>query len=310
MPPQHETIAHYYVSGSPSIQILGCRVSRVTVPQAIDTIEGWIAEQSREVCKFVVATGFHGIWEAHQSEAFREVLNSADMFCPDGIAPVWLSRLQRDPLPGRVPGPDLLAEFVGRANGAGYRSFFLGDTEETLQSLETRLEERYPGHRTVGRFSPPFRALSESEELDLVGMINDSHPDVLWVALGLPKQEWWIHRNRERLRVPVAVAVGAAFGFVSGRVKRAPAWIGRSGFEWVWRLAMEPRKLWRRDLIDGPRFLACALLECAGLLNRQHSASLPMGREDPDKGSIRGDDGSLDRSYERAPSEPTATVRD
>lgn len=107
-------------------------------------------------------------------------------------------------------------------------------------------------------------------------MINNARPDVLWVALGLPKQEWWIYRNRDRLRVPVAVAVGAAFGFVSGRVKRAPKWVGRAGFEWVWRLAMEPGKLWRRDLIDGPRFLVRALSECAGLF-KSHDATIEQG---------------------------------
>ncbi len=251
--------------GLPNVRILGCRVDRVTVAQAVDTIEGWIAERWRERCRFVVATGFHGIWEAHKSAAFRGVLNSADLFCPDGIAPVWLSRLQREPLPGRVPGPDLLTEFLARADGAGYRSFFLGDTDDTLAALRCRLESNYPGHRIAGLFSPPFKPREERDDLELVEMINQARPDVLWVALGLPKQEWWIHRYRERLRVPVAVAVGAAFGFVSGRVSRAPQWLGRLGFEWAWRLVMEPRKLWRRDLIEGPRFIAHALMECAGL---------------------------------------------
>jgi len=259
-------------AGLSSARLLGCQVNKVTIPKAVDTIEGWVVEQDREICKFVVATGFHGLWEAQKSAAFKEVLNSADLFCPDGIAPVWLSRLQRDQLPERVPGPDLLAEFVARANRAGYRSFFLGDTEETLRRLEARLRDRFPGHKTVGRFAPPFRRLSETEELEIVKMINDARPDVLWVALGLPKQEWWIYRNRERLRVPVAVAVGAAFGFVSGRVRRAPKWIGRAGFEWVWRLAMEPRKLWRRDLIDGPQFLFRALSESVGLF-KSHDAA-------------------------------------
>jgi len=97
----------------------------------------------------------------------------------------------------------------------------------------------------------------------MVKQINAAHPDVLWVGLGLPKQELWIHRNLSALRVPVAIGVGAAFRLVSGRVKRAPSWVGRAGFEWLWRLAMEPKKLWRRDLIDGPQFIYRALAETA-----------------------------------------------
>jgi len=119
--------------------------------------------------------------------------------------------------------------------------------------------------RSVGTCSPPFRALAPEEDAAIVALINDSRPDVLWVGLGLPKQERWIHEHLDRLRVPVIVGVGAAFGFASGRVSRAPEWIGRLGFEWVWRLAAEPRKLWRRDLLDGPRFLFHAFLETAGL---------------------------------------------
>ncbi len=251
----------------PFVRMFGCRVSRVALSQAVDTIERWIGEGTRERCKFVVATGFHGLWEADQDPAFREVLNSADLFCPDGIAPVWISRMRGEPLPERVPGPDLLIEFLRRANRAGYRSFFLGDTEDTLAALRCRLESDYPGHRIAGLFSPPFRPRNERDDLEIIEMINQARPDVLWVALGLPKQEWWIHQHRERLRVPVAAAVGAAFGFVSGRVRRAPQWLGRLGFEWSWRLAMEPRKLWRRDLIDGPRFLVRALMESAGFAN-------------------------------------------
>jgi N-acetylglucosaminyldiphosphoundecaprenol N-acetyl-beta-D-mannosaminyltransferase len=241
----------------------------VTLSGAADAIEAWIRDPSQTHCRFVVATGFHGIWEAHRNVAFRKVLNSADLFCPDGIAPVWLSRLARDSLPERVPGPDLLTEFLSRADRAGYRSFFLGDTDQTLLCLRERLENRYPGHKIAGLFSPPFKPIEFQEDRDLVAMINDAKPDVLWVGLGLPKQEWWIHRHRDKLLVPVAVAVGAAFGFASGRIRRAPAWIGRLGFEWMWRLAMEPKKLWRRDLIEGPRFLARALMECAGLVRTE-----------------------------------------
>jgi N-acetylglucosaminyldiphosphoundecaprenol N-acetyl-beta-D-mannosaminyltransferase len=243
-----------------SIKILGCSVSRVTLDETLDRIEGWIELHGKR-CNFVVATGFHGIWEAHKDSQLRDVFNAADLFCPDGIAPVMISRLRGLPLPGRVPGPDLLARFAARANEKGYRSFFYGDTEETLAALRERLERYYPGHRIVGTLSPPFRKLDLQEERAMVNHINAARPDVLWVGLGLPKQEWWIHRNLNALRVPVVVGVGAAFRLVGGQVRRAPAWVGRAGLEWLWRFGMEPAKMWRRDLLDGPRFLYHALTE-------------------------------------------------
>lgn len=257
-----------------SIEILGCSVSRVTLDDALNRIERWI-DLREGPCRFIVTTGFHGIWEAHKDPRLRDALNAADLFCPDGVAPIMLSRLRGLPLPGRVPGPDLFAHFTARANRKGYRSFFLGDTEETLAALQQRLKRLHPGHRVVGTLSPPFRKLQLEEERAMVKQINAARPDVLWVGLGTPKQEWWIHRNLTALRVPVAIGVGAAFRFFSGQVRRAPAWVGGAGFEWLWRLAMEPAKLWRRDLIDGPQFLYRALTETLRLRARQAASTQP-----------------------------------
>lgn len=243
------------------VEILGCHVSRTTLAEAVALIEGWILEGSGKP-RHIVATGFHGIWEAYKDPRLQQILNSADLFCPDGIAPVWLSRLQHEPLSHRVPGPDLMAAFLSKANTTGYSSFFLGDTGETLAELRRKVESEYPGHRVAGCISPPFRDLTVEEDEEIVERINAAQADVLWVGLGMPKQEWWILQHRERLRVPVVAGVGAAFRLVSGKVKRAPRWIGDHGFEWLWRFTMEPGKLWRRDLIEGPRFMAHALAAC------------------------------------------------
>lgn len=237
-----------------TIEILGSKVDRVTTESALARIEGWVADPA-ERPRFGVVTGFHGLWVGHQDPSFRAILDQADLFCPDGIAPVWLSRLRGDPLPGRVPGAELMTAFLARANEKGYSSFFYGDTDETLAALRVRIEARYPGHRIAGTYSPPFRPLSPAEDEEIVDRINRADPDLLWVGLGLPKQERWIHAHLDRLKVPVAIGVGAAFGFLSGQVSRVPRWIGDFGFEWVWRFLAEPGKLWRRDLIDGPRFL-------------------------------------------------------
>jgi N-acetylglucosaminyldiphosphoundecaprenol N-acetyl-beta-D-mannosaminyltransferase len=148
-----------------------------------------------------------------------------------------------------------MLEFLKRAEQEGYSSYFYGDTQDTLAALCKTVAGKYPGHRIAGTYSPPFRPLTPSEEATIVERINAAQPDILWVALGMPKQDIWIHDRLKSLNVPVAIGVGAAFAFVAGTVSRCPEWIGRAGFEWVYRFLKEPRKLWRRDLFDGPRFL-------------------------------------------------------
>ncbi len=247
-----------------AMKILGARIDLITPSQVTREMEGWIAARDGQ-CRRVVVTGFHGIWEAHKHPDVKSVLNSADLWVPDGIAPVWVARLRGFRGVQRIPGADLMRAFFERANEKGYSSFFYGDTEQTLDALRKRLERDYPNHRVAGTFSPSFGAVPHEEDEAHVRMINDARPDVLWVGLGLPKQERWIFDHQRRLQVPVAAGVGAAFGFLSGRVKRAPAWLGRCGLEWLWRLAHEPGKLWRRDLLDGPRFLGHVFLELTGL---------------------------------------------
>jgi N-acetylglucosaminyldiphosphoundecaprenol N-acetyl-beta-D-mannosaminyltransferase len=252
--------ANMDVGRLPSVEILGVRVHGPTLAQAVDIVEEWIRRPCGRA-RSVVNTGFHGLWCAHQDPGFREVLNQADFFCPDGVAPYWLSRLQRRPLPARLPGPDLMEAVLQRANERGYRSYFYGDTDEVLAALKERVARRFPGAGVAGVFSPPFRSLSDRERAEHIERINGAKPDLLWVGLGCPKQERWIADNRERLRVPVVIGIGAVFRVQAGVTSRAPRWLSEAGFEWAWRLAAEPRKLWRRDLVDGPRFLTVALAD-------------------------------------------------
>ena len=242
------------------VEILGARIDRVLPTEALARIEDWIVNPGPRP-RHVVVTGFHGIWVGHQNPGFRAIVNAADLFVPDGIAPIWLARIRGEPLSTRLPGAELMRMVLELADRRGYGSYFYGDTDETLLALKRRLGERYPGHRIAGAWSPPFRVLSPEEDAADVARINAARPDILWVGLGLPKQESWIHTHLDRLQVPVVVGVGAAFGFLSGQVSRVPSWIGDAGFEWVWRFVAEPRKLWRRDLIDGPRFVWHGLQE-------------------------------------------------
>jgi N-acetylglucosaminyldiphosphoundecaprenol N-acetyl-beta-D-mannosaminyltransferase len=238
----------------PSVMVLGSRVHLVTLDQTIEQIERWIQERDG-TCHRVVVTGFHGLHEAHKSASLQAILNSADLWVPDGIAPVLIARLRKLKIAGRVPGTEIMHAFFERANGQAYRSFFYGETEETLVLLRRKLTDTWPGHQIVGMLSPPFRPATPHEDREAIDRINDARPDVLWVALGAPKQDLWIHERLSQLNVPVAIGVGAAFRFVAGIVPRCPDWVGRAGLEWAYRFAKEPQKLWKRDLIDGPQFL-------------------------------------------------------
>ena len=155
--------------------------------------------------------------------------------------------------------------FCEFAHQRGDSSYFVGDTEEVLEQLSVRLRSHFPGLRIAGAYSPPFRPLSREENVEMVKRINDAKPHVLWVCLGLPKQETWIFANRQKLDAPLIVAVGAAAKFVSGDVAAAPAWIRQHGFEWLWRLVREPRRCWRRSMLYGPQFALFAILELCGL---------------------------------------------
>ena len=237
-----------------TMDILGTRIHLVQNDDVLAAMERWIAERG-DRSRFIVNTGFHGMHVASRDPDFQTIVNAADLFSPDGIAAVWLSRLLGKNLPGRATSAELMEMFFTTSMEKRYRSFFFGDTDETLEALREKLEERFPGHQVAGTYSPPFREHSDQEKRAMIDMINEANPDVLWVGLGLPKQETWIYNNLDQLQVPVAIGVGACFGFYSGKVKRVPAWIGNIGLEWLWRLFAEPKKLWRRALIEGPSFV-------------------------------------------------------
>ncbi|XOB41515.1 MAG: WecB/TagA/CpsF family glycosyltransferase [Candidatus Nealsonbacteria bacterium] len=252
----------------PSIQILGSRVHMVQIPEVVELIAHWIEKESQKY-HWIVVTGMHGVMEAYRDVKFKAILNSADLFVPDGISLIWIARYRGFPLKKRVSGADLMWEYFKLANKKGYRNFFYGDTKETLQELAKKLLIDFPELKIVGLYSPPFRALTPEEDAEIVRKINEKKPDILWVALGLPEQERWIFEHRDKLEIPVVIGVGAAFKFLSGKVKRAPAWLGDLGLEWLWRFFHEPRKLWRRVFLDIPAFIFLVLLELIGFKTKK-----------------------------------------
>ncbi|MFL5493757.1 MAG: WecB/TagA/CpsF family glycosyltransferase [Gemmatimonadales bacterium] len=244
------------------VNVLGVGVNPVSPAGALAVIEGWIAAKDRQ---YVCVSGIHGVMESQRDEDLRAIHNAAGMVVPDGMPLVWLSRLQGFDQVERVYGPDLLLSCCDRSQARGYRHFFYGGGPGVPERLVQRLQARFPGLLVAGVYSPPFRALTPAEDIEVMDRINGAQPDIVWVGLSTPKQERWMAEYRQRLTAPVLVGVGAAFDFHAGLKRQAPRWMQRSGLEWMFRLLAEPRRLWRRYLRNNPLFVCYVVLQGLGL---------------------------------------------
>jgi len=248
-------------SRPPRVNILGVRVSAISLADAVETILEWIARGSRE---YVCLAPVHAVMECYRSVELTRIYNESGLTTPDGMPIVWLLKSKGYTRVSRVYGPDLMLALMRRSSKAGYRHYFYGGTPEVLDQLVSNLRGQSPEMEVAGCHAPPFRSLEQEEERAIVDAINAAQPDILWVALGSPKQERWMSAHRDRLHAPVMIGVGAAFDFISGAKPQAPSWMQRSGLEWLFRLASEPRRLWRRYLIDNPTFVALMLAQYFG----------------------------------------------
>lgn len=242
--------------------VLGVRIDAVQIPDVIEVLEKWIAR--REGSRLVAVTGMHGVMEAQHCDEFRKVLGEADLVVPDGMPLVWLGRKAGFSLARRVYGSELMETFCGKTASYGHRHFFYGGAPGVAEQLASTLRDRFLGLEVAGTFSPPYRALTEAEDRCVVERINAAGADVLWVGLSTPKQERWMWEHRDKLNVPVMLGVGAAFDFLSQRIRPAPHWMREHGLEWLYRLGTEPRRLWRRYLVYGAQFVWLVGLEQMG----------------------------------------------
>lgn len=242
------------------VAILGVPFDHVTLPGAIARIEEMIASRRPH---YIVTANVDFLVQAHRDVELRRILLEADLTLCDGTPLVWASRLLGNALPERVAGADLVPELMAVSARKGHRIFFLGAAPGVAEQATARLQVRYPGINIVGHYAPPFAALLEMDHAQIAQRIRDARPDILLVGFGCPKQEKWIAMHHRTLGVPVAIGVGATIDFLAGRVRRAPEWMRRSGAEWLYRLAQEPRRLFRRyanDLVCfAPTFAAQAL---------------------------------------------------
>jgi N-acetylglucosaminyldiphosphoundecaprenol N-acetyl-beta-D-mannosaminyltransferase len=246
----------------PFFSVLGVRVNAVQIPEVIRLFEGWIAERSQS--RFVAVCNVHMVMEAQSNPQFLAMLNSSGLTVPDGKPLTWLGRHRGFDLNRRVYGPDLFQDFLAATRTRGYRHFFYGGRAEVTERMVEIVRERYPGTEIAGYYAPPFRPLTPQEDAHVIDLIRESRADILWVGLGCPKQEIWMYEHRERLNVPVMIGVGQAFNIVAGSLKQAPAWMRENGLEWLFRLLLEPRRLWRRYLLYNARFLFCIARELLG----------------------------------------------
>jgi N-acetylglucosaminyldiphosphoundecaprenol N-acetyl-beta-D-mannosaminyltransferase len=239
--------------------VLGTRIDAVQIPDVIAQMQYWIAR--RDACRYIAVTGMHGVTEAKHDPQLRIALASASLVVPDGMPLVWLGRRYGFVLPRRVYGPELMLRFWQETPSARYRHFFYGGAPGVADVLAHKFARQFPTHEIAGIFSPPYRNLSPDEDREICSTINRSSPDIVWVGLGTPKQERWMRDHQHLLSASILVGVGAAFDFHAGRMRSAPAWMGDHGLEWLFRLGLEPRRLWRRYVLRGSEFVALAILE-------------------------------------------------
>jgi N-acetylglucosaminyldiphosphoundecaprenol N-acetyl-beta-D-mannosaminyltransferase len=253
-------------TGFQSRHILNVRVDATTYADATARVIAW-AQETRS-CYVCLAT-VNSIMEAHGSREYQRVMREADLVTSDGMPLVWLLRGLGVAGASRVYGPDLTITVLAAAAGRGIPVGFYGGSEPVLARLVDEVQRRYPHLKIAYACAPPFRALTETEDHQTTRAIEASGARILFVGLGGAKQDYWMHMHHRRIHC-VMLGVGAAFDFIAGTKPQAPRWMRHSGLEWVFRLATEPRRLWRRYLSRNPHFAVLALAQLARTRLHEH----------------------------------------
>jgi N-acetylglucosaminyldiphosphoundecaprenol N-acetyl-beta-D-mannosaminyltransferase len=232
--------------------VLGVPLALTDYERTLDWIDDTVARRARG---YVCVAAVHTVMAFQEDPELRSAVLDSNLTVPDGQPLVWAMNLLGHNLPSRVYGPDLMERAMQRAASTGQRMFLYGGRAESLERLRETLPRRYPGLQLSGVRHAPFRELEDDEAEAIADELNASGAEVIWVGLGVPLQEKWMAAMRDRLEAPVLVGVGAAFDFHAGVKRQAPDRLQRLGLEWAFRLAQEPRRLWRRYLHYNPRFV-------------------------------------------------------
>ena len=242
--------------------LLGMRIDSTSYKNTVRKIDEWEKQgESRYIC----AANVHMVMETYDSEDFRFVVNHADIVTPDGVPLVWLMRFRGIKIQQRVYGPTLMLHVLELAANENIPVGFYGGEPAVLESLVIRMQAKFPGLNVAYAFSPPFRTLSSDEDAEVVSNVKKSSVKILFIGLGCPKQEQWMAAHRGKIPA-VMLGVGAAFNIHAGVRSQAPGWVQKVGLEWLYRFFQEPRRLWRRYLVQNPRFVALALAELLGIV--------------------------------------------
>jgi N-acetylglucosaminyldiphosphoundecaprenol N-acetyl-beta-D-mannosaminyltransferase len=234
-------------------EILGIPIAMTDYAEAMDVMDGMVA---RREPGYVCAVAVHAVMVSQHDDEMREAVTGSTLTVPDGMPLVWAANLLGADLRNRVYGPELMERYCARCAERGHRVWLYGGRDQgSLMQLALNLRRRHPGIEIVGGYSPPFRPLTGEEEDAIVEQINGANADVVWVGVGVPKQEKWMAHMRSRLEAPVLCGVGAAFDFHAGRISQAPPWMQQRGLEWIYRIAQEPRRLLPRYLSYNPAFV-------------------------------------------------------
>lgn len=251
------------------VNVLGVGIHAVDMQSAASFLNSVIRKGGKG---YVCLTGVHGVMEARRNPDLKSIFAKALLVAPDGMPAVWMGRLQGFSTIQRVFGPDLMIDIIGRVEFRTCTHFLCGGEPGVAEKLREDILQRFPWIRITGTYSPPFRPMTAAEESDLKAKVRSSSPDIIWVGLSTPKQERFMARYLPVLDTKLMIGVGAAFLFHTGALRDSPDWVKHAGLQWLHRLLQEPSRLWKRYLVNNPRFIVCALLQLTGL--RPHTLEL------------------------------------
>lgn len=262
----------------PQGAVLGFSIAAMPFNAQIDHMIQW-AEQ--RLSKVVCVANVHMLMEAHWNPDFARVLKQSDCLTPDGMPLVWMLNLLNGRLHDRVAGLDILNAVCDRAQHSQISVFFLGADDATMRAARQRLTQDFPQLKIAGMKPLPFRPLTAEEDHQLTQEVNDSGAGIVFVALGCPKQEIWMHRHRDQVNA-VMVGIGGAFPIYAGLIKHAPEWVRQMGLEWAYRLKQEPGRLWKRYVSTIPPFIYLSLRQVL---------FVKLFKHDPNRDPIGGSSG-------------------
>ena len=236
--------------------MMGVPLDQLNIEQALEIISEMIASRTPHL---LATANVDFLAQVQSDDMLRRILVDADLILCDGTPLIWMSKWLGDPLPERIAGSDLVPLLLDLAQQNGHRVFFLGGRDEVVAIAEDKIKQRWPGLQIAGMYSPPFAPMDKMDHAGICQRIREANADMLFVSFGCPKQEKWLAMNFRDAGVPVAIGVGATIDFLAGAVKRAPVWMRKTGLEWFFRVAQEPKRLahryWTDICVVGPGLL-------------------------------------------------------